>query len=264
MPPAIAENDAFRAVKTALEIRTSLREMNIDHGIGIASGNVYVGSVGSKRRQEHAVVSDTVNSAARLSGKALQNEYKNRHILIDEATYLATRDRCTMKDAGSIQVKGKDRLIRIFEPIELKHWQWNSTHYHSSLSSSSSTTTTTTHDDSIAAASIGRHVESALVEKEISLYSSNSSFGKIIWVEGEEGVGKSHLLQNFHRLALIALIPCIHTRVETEQPCTQWFVWKVIWKEMLDQWAEKNEKREKDEKEKIEKEKEIKIERERE
>ncbi len=44
----------FRAVKTSLALREALLQLNIDHTIGIATGSVYVGSVGNQRRQEHA------------------------------------------------------------------------------------------------------------------------------------------------------------------------------------------------------------------
>eukprot|EP00456_Euglypha_rotunda_P043382 TRINITY_DN3397_c0_g1_i4.p1 TRINITY_DN3397_c0_g1~~TRINITY_DN3397_c0_g1_i4.p1 ORF type:complete len:119 (-),score=18.41 TRINITY_DN3397_c0_g1_i4:20-376(-) len=82
VPPYAHEDDPFRAVKTALELREALVDENVAHGIGIASGDVYVGSVGSAFRQEHAVVGDTVNLSARLSGKeigrAVQQECRDR------------------------------------------------------------------------------------------------------------------------------------------------------------------------------------------
>jgi class 3 adenylate cyclase len=60
VPPFAHEDDGYRAVKTALEIRAALLEIGIAHCIGVATGDVYVGSVGSPMRQEHAVVGDTV------------------------------------------------------------------------------------------------------------------------------------------------------------------------------------------------------------
>lgn len=47
-------------VKTSLEMREALLSLGIDHAIGVTTGNVYVGSVGSPFRQEHAVVGDVV------------------------------------------------------------------------------------------------------------------------------------------------------------------------------------------------------------
>ena len=59
---------------------------------GIATGNVYVGSLGSPRRQEHAVVGDTVNTAARLSG-----EQVGGGILCDARTYTECENKFSFK-----------------------------------------------------------------------------------------------------------------------------------------------------------------------
>jgi class 3 adenylate cyclase len=55
-----------------MELAEALERLQCAFGIGLATGSVFVGPVGSKQRKEHAVVGDTVNSAARLSGKAYQ------------------------------------------------------------------------------------------------------------------------------------------------------------------------------------------------
>ncbi len=115
---------------------------------------MYVGSVGSSTRKEHAVVGDTVNSAARLSGKAMtlvdrkpeptlastsasaeartlspthaldEKEPKlprrNRLILIDEHTYTAVHHKLRCVARGEINVKGKAKTIKIFSPAPTK------------------------------------------------------------------------------------------------------------------------------------------------
>ena len=52
VPPFAHEDDAYRAVKTALEIGHELRNINLINTMGVATGSVYVGSVGSPKRQE--------------------------------------------------------------------------------------------------------------------------------------------------------------------------------------------------------------------
>ncbi len=74
---------------------------------------MYVGSVGSPFRREHAVVGDTVNTSARLAGKA-----KTGGILCDENTAKATGSKVVMKAEGSISVKGKNLQLKIFSPIQ--------------------------------------------------------------------------------------------------------------------------------------------------
>ena len=99
VPPFSQETDVYRAVKTALEIRQALMKLNVGHSQGVATGDVYVGSVGSALRREHAVVGDTVNASARLSGRA-----ENYGILCDFHTYEGCRSTIKMRAEGSIKV----------------------------------------------------------------------------------------------------------------------------------------------------------------
>ena len=60
VPPYKHIDDPIRAIKTALEISESLEKRSMHHAIGITTGSVFCGSVGSERRQEYAMVGDTV------------------------------------------------------------------------------------------------------------------------------------------------------------------------------------------------------------
>mmetsp|Transcript_28206 Transcript_28206/g.55486 ORF Transcript_28206/g.55486 Transcript_28206/m.55486 type:complete len:1544 (+) Transcript_28206:59-4690(+) len=115
VPPYAHEDDVYRAVKCSLEIREALESVDppCEHSIGVATGEVYVGSVGSAHRKEHAVVGDTVNKAARLSGKT------GRGILCDEATYSIAGTFIRMEAQGEIAVKGKEEKIAIYAPHSL-------------------------------------------------------------------------------------------------------------------------------------------------
>eukprot|EP00466_Bigelowiella_natans_P010100 jgi/Bigna1/82311/fgenesh1_pg.91_\ len=115
VPPFSWEDNGYRAVKTAMELSQTLHTLDVDHAIGIASGMVYVGSVGSLSRREHAVVGDTVNSAARLSCKA-----PNGTVWIDEATSQQANRKIILKPCGSIKVKGKNKKIQIYEPTQFR------------------------------------------------------------------------------------------------------------------------------------------------
>lgn len=81
VPPYKHIDDPIRAVKTALEISEILERRNMQYSIGITTGNVFCGSVGSEIRQEYAMVGDTVNLSAILMGVAYN---KKLNILCDE------------------------------------------------------------------------------------------------------------------------------------------------------------------------------------
>jgi adenylate cyclase len=85
--------EARQAVRCAIAMRAALVELNadwarrgiatLDNGVGLASGQVMVGQIGSPRRMEFTVIGDTVNLAARLESVTRQVEAA---VLFDGAT----------------------------------------------------------------------------------------------------------------------------------------------------------------------------------
>jgi class 3 adenylate cyclase len=82
LPPLSHENDPERAVRTALDILQSLFKLGIMSSIGITTGQVFCGDVGSNARREYAVVGDIVNLSARLMAHA------SGGVLCDKDTYV--------------------------------------------------------------------------------------------------------------------------------------------------------------------------------
>jgi adenylate cyclase len=125
--PIASEDDAYYAVKTALEIKKKVDELKIanvkenkivlDVKIGINSGNALLGLTGSDKLMNYTAMGDAVNTAARLESACSKVE---RDILISKETYEQAKSKIIVLEVGKIDLKGKEFQIEVFEPIGLK------------------------------------------------------------------------------------------------------------------------------------------------
>ncbi len=120
--PLDDDGHAEHAVQTALAMITTLQEMNaewaaqgkpqLDIGIGINTGEMIAGNVGSETIMSYTVIGDAVNLGARL--ESLNKEYGTR-IIISEATRQALKGRYDIHPLGDVIVKGKSQPVAIYE-----------------------------------------------------------------------------------------------------------------------------------------------------
>ncbi|MBW1799186.1 MAG: FHA domain-containing protein [Deltaproteobacteria bacterium] len=119
--PIERENDAERAIMAALEMRKALFEMMADMGpdrrfdirLGINTGRVVAGNLGSPKRMDYTVIGDTVNTAARLESIA-----ENNQILIGENTYECVKGKFNIREIGKKSVKGKKTAVMVYEVLD--------------------------------------------------------------------------------------------------------------------------------------------------
>ena len=120
--PHESPDDALNAVKTSLALMETLEVFNaarpgflereIKVGIGIATGIVFAGNIGSYRRMEYTVIGDVVNLAARL--QELTKKIKEGSIMIDENTYEKTKKFIRVKHISLNQIRGKMNPVKLY------------------------------------------------------------------------------------------------------------------------------------------------------
>ena len=114
-------NHAESAVNAAIEMRKLAKELSQEFikkglpelkiGIGIHSGNVLAGNIGSLTRLEYTVIGDTVNIASRLESQCKE---VGKDLLITENTKLMLDSQFNIESIGRIQVRGRENEIGIY------------------------------------------------------------------------------------------------------------------------------------------------------
>ncbi|PLX86426.1 MAG: hypothetical protein C0618_09340 [Desulfuromonas sp.] len=117
--PLARDNDPLRAVKCALEMCEELEKLNQENidrgeppfemGIGINTGPVVAGNIGSSLRMEYTVIGDNVNIAARLQGIASAGE-----VLMSEQTHRLVADKVQCQELEPVQLKGKNKPVGVY------------------------------------------------------------------------------------------------------------------------------------------------------
>ncbi|MBI2251412.1 MAG: adenylate/guanylate cyclase domain-containing protein [Armatimonadetes bacterium] len=123
--PMPKNDDAQRAVKAAWEMQKEIINLQekwqklgkptFSIGIGINTGEVILGNIGSKHKMDYTVIGDNVNLAARLYAAA-----KGGQILISQNTYEEIKNFTIANKLEPIKVKGKEKPVEIYEVLNLK------------------------------------------------------------------------------------------------------------------------------------------------
>ncbi|MDH4224137.1 MAG: HAMP domain-containing protein, partial [Deltaproteobacteria bacterium] len=120
--PVSQEDHAMRAVKASFEMQERLMdaakkkgiELLAKIGIGINSGVVVAGNIGSTKKMEYTVIGDTVNTASRLNGLA-----GNGEVVISKDTLDRLGGKVKVEALPPAKVKGKTELIEVFKVLKI-------------------------------------------------------------------------------------------------------------------------------------------------
>tara|TARA_A100001011_G_C13794680_1_gene628516 strand:- start:127 stop:615 length:489 start_codon:yes stop_codon:yes gene_type:complete len=119
--PIDTANHKEKAIDSALEMMSKLKELNdsdgfgegnkLNIGIGINTGEAVVGNMGSKQRFDYSVLGDAVNLASRLEG--VSKNY-DATLVVGEDTYNSISSKYNFEKLDDVQVKGKSNTIAIY------------------------------------------------------------------------------------------------------------------------------------------------------
>ncbi len=126
--PVPFKDHAVRAMRASLDMRKALTELKdqwakegrpskIEMGIGINSGEVFVGMVGSEQRINYTVIGDNANLASRLQDLTKTYDWP---ILISESTYQHVKDEFECEFADAVTVKGKTKAVNVYKVLGYK------------------------------------------------------------------------------------------------------------------------------------------------
>jgi len=126
--PVPYKDHAARAIRASLDMRKSLAELRekwaqegrpsqIEMGVGINSGEVFVGLLGSAQRINYTVIGDNANLAARLQDLTKTYAWP---ILISESTYQQVKAEFDCELADAVTVKGKTKAVNVYKVVGVK------------------------------------------------------------------------------------------------------------------------------------------------
>ena len=131
--PLEVEDHEYKAVLSVYEMNNKLKELrekwksegnkwpdlvkNMQHRIGINTGNLVTGNMGSELQMNYTCMGDTVNLGARLESGA---KYWGIDVQVAHSVYESTKDYFIYRNLGSIRVKGKTEPIQVYELIGKK------------------------------------------------------------------------------------------------------------------------------------------------
>jgi class 3 adenylate cyclase/tetratricopeptide (TPR) repeat protein len=176
--PVAYGNDPERCVRAALDIVGRAPMLAAELGrpvsvhIGIASGEVVASGTGSARHFEYTVTGESVNLASRLTDRAATGE-----ILISDSVHRALAERVDCFEVGELAIKGLARPVRA----------WRLRAFHQPV-----------HSDR--QAFVGRYRELRLLEAALA-QCRDTRCGRVIYIRGEAGIGKTRLLEQLQAKA---------------------------------------------------------------
>lgn len=212
LPPLAHEDDPLRAVHSAIAMQTRMKRKGWEASIGVASGTVFCGEVGSPQRLEYTVLGTTVNLSARLMQAA------KKGILCDLATHDKLGNRVDTIPLQPITLKG------IAEPVSVFRCLGKSKESVMSMILKPLMDGESRH--------YGRREETQLLEDRLEVLMDGGRPGLVI-LTGEAGIGKTHFVRHFQGIAAGFDAKVLTGRVDALERSRPYYAWRHVFRKIL-------------------------------
>ncbi|MGH2592281.1 MAG: AAA family ATPase [Anaerolineae bacterium] len=221
LPPFAHEDDAVRGARAALAMQAVTRDLGLRGAIGVATGQVFCGSVGNSKRREYTIVGDMVNLATRLMQAAPDD------ILCDAATVQAAQTRLPFEPLPPIRVKGKTEPVAVYRPLSISDFELRIADRglaprHPEARRHKPNTEM-----------VGRTAERALLLERLQIVLKGGVGGAIV-IEGEPGIGKSRLVEDLLGQAQGLGVTGFLGAGDAIEKSTPYHAWRLVFSQLFD------------------------------
>jgi class 3 adenylate cyclase/tetratricopeptide (TPR) repeat protein len=205
LPPLAHEDDPIRGVQAGLAIREAMAGLGCRAGVGVTTGRVFCGTVGTRWRREYTVLGTAVNLAARLMQQAGDG------LLCDATTAEAAGSTLAVEPLPAVRVKGRAQPVPVYRAAR------------------PTTRLGRASPSAVPGLLIGREAETRRLTGALYRLLADSAEGArqtlALIVEGEVGVGKSRLIAELQRQAEaygVRVLTAAGDAVERNTPLHAW------------------------------------------
>lgn len=195
------EDNSVRALRASLVSRERLLACGADASIGVATGRIFAGAVGTDDHKEYAVLGDVVNIAARLAHDGPPG------IRCDGATRVEARSRILFESATTTKLRGRSDPVAVYTPLAEKPIRRD------------------------ANVLLGREREREQLRRACDML--EAGHGGVVAIEGEAGIGKSRLVTDLIEWTQQRPVQSLIGWGESVERATPYHAWRQVFTRLL-------------------------------